>query len=471
VPDTYKTCEIIKNDSYPGKDYWNPATGGCSSRHMIYPAQNQVDHSWSSVFYNSISDTGILASYPQKGKQHGYPPYHMTNLTKSRTITRNFLLKRRNASAGYHVYEQHLHTSMLPPPAGCTIVIDWVDQYKGWQEWYDVTHNEPVGTTYVVSQIRQADIDSTMASVRNNVSVEALTSYDFLTDLVEAREIPKLLMSVARDLSMITDALRGHFSMSDLRTAARIKPRQLLQNPMKVLRKLGEEWMSYRYGIMPLVYSCRDIKKTLDRGIDNTTRKSSKVQPVQTGVSLPGPTSQYKWQEETGSVSIRGTVFQNYSFESAAQMAGVGFNLFSTAWEEIPYSFVIDWFVNIGDYIRVKTTQSLARVNYACISQRQTRTVSKYLHYPNQDFNLSLPAILGTNWYGPTPPSSTLQPISRPEESQIINSITTESYVRQVFALGDVQLQFNPSLNWRRLIDAAVMSMQPIKRFSSALKG
>lgn len=393
----------------------------------------------------------------------------MTPRNVSKITTRRYLLKRANGSNGHNAF--HCFGVVAKVGSTCTMIRDHYDQ-TGPQaaRWLDVTH-QFVATEYVTNGFDAAEVANARANVQNELTAEALTTYDALTDVAEAREIPGLVHSVSSDLIKILRGLRGHYNIRDLRYASRIAPLELLKHPDRILRKLGDEWMQYRYGIMPLVYSYRDACKTVRKGKGSTTHKKAVISPKSTGVSLPGPTASYLRTDYEGKITISGSYFQYFEWSSDARLAGVGFNPLVTAWELIPYSFVVDWFVDVGSYISAATSQDLSKVHYACISQRSDYVKKTWAHYPMQDKTISFGNNLSSPWVGSVPPATPSETISRPEELQLYKTIETNAYERTVFDPGAAPLTISPSFNWRRLVDSAVMVLNNLGTLNKFLKG
>jgi len=378
------------------------------------------------------------------------------------------LCRRLNGSNGYKWYHQLGFVGKVGTVC-VRQVSDTLQHDPIGAVWNDVTLNLS-GTVYKKSEIVQQDITDAITACENEVAVEALTSYDALTDIAEARDIPQLVNSISSELTKLLKVLHGRYSISDLRSASRLSPLDLLKHSKKVFRKLGEDWMRHRYGIMPLVYSYRDIMKLMKRGEHNTTRKMRNVYARETGTQMPSSTSQYLWSQVSGGTLIRATVFQQFDWRGGSLAAGVGFNPLVTAWELIPYSFVVDWFVDVGTYITRKTTRPSARTTYACISQRSDYTTETYYHFKQDNKTVTYTNRLSDLWVGTTPPAAPSRTIPRPEESQLVKTIHVDSYRRWLFYLGDAQLIPSPSLNWRRLVDSAVMAVNNLGALSRHLK-
>lgn len=429
--------------------------------------------------HNSYVSTGALKAYEPitivesrkprtfHARRRGYPPFGVTPWHRSKVTTRRYLTVRSNGSSYYEQPRRVSHTHKVA--GSCNRhTVSYLPMVSNYCAWDNVTH-EGSGMTYNVSSFNSSMVSDAIAKVTNDVSIKALTSYDFLTEIAEARELPGLVVSVSKSLLTIFKTLRGRYSSADLITSCRLPIVDLLKHPKQTLRRLGGEWMQYRYAIMPLVYSYRDIVKTINRGIDTTLRSGVDISPSSLNTNLPDATSTYMWVEATGSIKVRATVFQHYDFERVSRLAAVGMNPLVTAWELIPYSFVADWFVNMGDYITRTTSQNLAGMTNCCISRRENSIIKTWQHFPNQNINLTAARLSGTWIASELPPVGTLT-ISRPEESQLLTEVDTNSYTRWLFDLRDAQLSFKPSLNWRRMIDSAVMANNHLGSFIKIFK-
>lgn len=466
---TYNTIEKISEVYFPYWEYTFPGLDGCISRKLLNTENSRLCPSSSKAYYEPISVQETRDDRRLNGRRSGYPPFRMTPRYVSRTITRNHLLRRRNGGNGLNRYFQE---GIVSKGGGTTCVTAVTKQWSSGPvsaEWFEVAHSF-TATEYLVNQFDQSEIAAASTKLQNDVANEALTSYDLLTECAEVREVPRLVASVSDDLSRVLRSLYSRFSLSDCRKAAKIRPLDLLRHPNRVLRKLGGEWMAYRYGIMPLVYSYRDIIKTMNRGSDVRNRSRITVAPKPTGVSLPGSTNQYKWSEYVGTVTLSATVFQHFTQSDIARLSGVGFNPLVTAWELIPYSFVIDWFVNVGSYIQRRTSRPFAGIRFACISQRSSYIKKTWVHYKADPKTVTFANELPVNWVGASPPTSPSKTIERPEESQLLKEVETQSYNRSTFPLNAAQIEVNPSLNWKRLTDLSVMSLNQLSALMKRLR-
>lgn len=146
--------------------------------------------------------------------------------------------------------------------------------------------------------------------------------FDALTNLAELASVRRLFTSAARKVAR-------------------------LQFPNN-WRKLSNEWLEYRYGWRILIKDILDLNEAIQSLDDKRTRYSqragTKWSKTQTGSkthSLTLSTIKEKWTD-VFEVSLRGSVVADIDVPKFQ------FNPLQTAWELIPYSFVIDWLISVG---------------------------------------------------------------------------------------------------------------------------
>lgn len=165
-------------------------------------------------------------------------------------------------------------------------------------------------------------------------------------------------------------------------------------------RALSETWLEYQFGILPLINDIRSASRALDRlpfrqpSVRIDASQSNETVPTITLVdNTVGQNVSHIVEVHTSSifhVRFYGTVkLQMGSFGSVAQESGFQVRDFLPAlWEWIPYSFLVDYFTNIGDIIECATFNH-SDIGWAARTWRNTavRDCSRMTLRPQNNFS------------------------------------------------------------------------------------
>lgn len=205
------------------------------------------------------------------------------------------------------------------------------------------------GTTHMVGKywygntpsitVPPPDPDRLQAVVNSAAARAASAKFDMLTFLGELRETHELLTEIAHLFNGRTASLA--------KEAAHFK-----RNPWK---RFTELWLVARYGIRPMIYDARNAylaamhkEQGFIKGRD-TSREDLNQTNVISNLDFYG---RWKYQQTD---TIRGTrLYRGCAYASADLFVGekLGFDPLVTAWELTRYSFVVDWFIDIGSWLR-----------------------------------------------------------------------------------------------------------------------
>lgn len=133
-------------------------------------------------------------------------------------------------------------------------------------------------------------------------------------------------------------------------------------------KALGNLWLQYRYGLRPLLSEMQGAIDALTRVLSSRysvhgvklhydSDSSSDVGNISTSL-CPTGSVQSDVDRQLKLIAKAGCM---YSFESRAfdHLTAFGWNdLFKLGWELIPYSFVVDWIINVGDWLSHISPQS-----------------------------------------------------------------------------------------------------------------
>lgn len=295
------------------------------------------------------------------------------------------------------------------------------------------------------------DIDSELNALRATVVSANLQTYDLLTELGEAKEtaamILQLIKAARNPLKAYRDFVKSISNQKGL-------------DPKKAKEMIESKWMEYRYAIMPLVYSINDISKLLKEkdNIFKTDRSSRKFTVVTEPKQFPEQKGVYLYTRSVVEYRLSATAKSSYKPDALTSRLfdQIGINPFQTAWELVPFSFVVDWFVNVGDWVLAQTSSlvDVSQQRAMCQSVKTVRKVETRLFV-----NLSYEAqrvyegtISGVVKAGP-------YHVRMDELMQLTES---EEYNRSLFTPTDVKLQADIYLSWKRMIDTWVLSQKPL---------
>lgn len=215
-----------------------------------------------------------------------------------------------------------------------------------------------------VSALRDKATNNLLKNLRNS-------SFNAAQALAERKQTANLFSSTATRVAKSIISLRkGNFvkAASELGVLPRKRARRRFNSQYAVdqAKAVGNGWLELQYGWKPLLSDVYGSMETLAKannpqGNPNTVyRKVSgfarrHANPTKTtNTALPSGYSGISTlvQQSVQSVIVRVGVTYSVSSPALVSMASVGItNPLLLAWELLPYSFVIDWFLPIGNYL------------------------------------------------------------------------------------------------------------------------
>lgn len=163
--------------------------------------------------------------------------------------------------------------------------------------------------------------------------------WDVLTFMAELKKTTQTMSTIAQHFNRKTGQLAA--------TAARYK-----KDPWRAFREL---WLGARYSIRPMVFDYHDAAKAmkaLARDILILEGKAGNSTSHADEWRVVTPTAYgniEQWETVTQSLSYRGAAYCKYE---KALNTSIQLDPLVTAWELVPYSFIVDWFINIGGWVQ-----------------------------------------------------------------------------------------------------------------------
>lgn len=193
----------------------------------------------------------------------------------------------------------------------------------------------------------------------------------------EGRETAHMIAKRARQVAEAAKALK-HGNMSALadvlaipsisrRASARVR-----DTPID--KRLANHWLEYTYGWKPLVQDVHGALEHLHRGMTGEGKLIRKTKSSRSTGSTWDPLGNS--YEPGAKASFSGTV----SNSSARTLQELGLlNPASLAWELLPYSFVVDWFLPIADIFGALTADIGLKDVTRCVVWEESTVASNKL--------------------------------------------------------------------------------------------
>lgn len=256
-------------------------------------------------------------------------------------------------------------------------------------------------------------------------------TFDLLTFLAELPETLEYVLGIIRKIAKITQ----DFKRREIRLYNQAKKGEngLLKQTKELLTAIADLRLQYRYAILPNVYTIQDIGKTFDTLGKEYIRTRGRFFLTDSFVKSLAVPPGWKISSHNGDhverLFIKSQVDVSTVLTNLASLLAT--NVASTAWELVPYSFVVDWFLPIGDYIRNLTSfgSAIRRVSTQSIRNQMTVVFS----------------------------------------SQVIDgmkvTVSFDDYLRSVYNSFECEgFDYNVILNMDRKLDALALSWQLIRR-------
>lgn len=288
---------------------------------------------------------------------------------KTRVGSRGFYLEQFLSVPGFQSSRFFITEDLFLLSSG----VRWVsgDYYR-----YDVSYLPPlpVDASGIASSLRAMRLEKPIVAAAlgdiNKGTVDALTALAEMPETIRScingirmvadlmsstkkREISltkafdrrkdNLRQAYLRDVEMIRHKkwIKPHLMSRALNRRRRTYNKAVKNSAIEFNSALADIWLNFRYNIMPNVYLIEDILETIQSS--GIYVSSSEGEPFDFDLSLGSHI-----------VTVQGNRrcrIKRRLKDSGNIKQTISANLIVTAWELVPLSFVVDWFINIGDVL------------------------------------------------------------------------------------------------------------------------
>ena len=175
---------------------------------------------------------------------------------------------------------------------------------------------------------------------------EAVKGHQFnlAVSAAQGKQTVDMVVNAAHSIGgALLDLKRGRFASAARRLGVNQRPSKLSE------KDVAGRWLELQYGWLPLISDVHEAAKAYEAITKGPRRDRVSVSLTREGIKETS-TSPPNW-------SCKGTVKEKWRliYEMEEQLStGRSLGLtdpLSVAWEIIPYSFVVDWFIPIGTYL------------------------------------------------------------------------------------------------------------------------
>jgi hypothetical protein len=212
---------------------------------------------------------------------------------------------------------------------------------------------------------------------------EIYTSAGLGVDFVEYHQTLNMFTKAVTTLVDFTKRVKH----ADFVGAARALKMQFVPPGVKPRRAWASNWLEYHFGVEPLladIHDCAEIFNNPLKTFHATKGRSFTFDSASYNTNFGSVTDSGRY--ESTYVGVNGGTVRSITSQTFHTLDQLGIiNPASLVWEVVPFSFVVDWFVNVGDMVR-----SLS--DFAGLSLEKTyntflyKTFESGMVYPNPGF-------------------------------------------------------------------------------------
>lgn len=304
-------------------------------------------------------------SIPEKDK-YGYLPVHDFSLIKGKS--------KYSGSFGF---------TLLNASSGAEYVYNGI----GFPTYYNYRLDPLYGNTTALSLSRAKDLrKQAIVEAYANLNAPDLDALVIMAEFDEA--VREGLKNVPKLKRQLRKALNGKRKGSN-----RKPPSQKKKKSAEPVDKTAGGWLSWRYGILPMILTYEDIAEFLEN-TEKLRRSGS------------GKCDEYSESSEYHHVNFSG---YRFTFRKKVRTEAVGacriicvpkkvdgylgftpYDAVRALWERTPYSFAIDWFAGIGNYLDSMRPGGMTVISQSNTAIHKVTTTVEFISVENVSSSLTI---------------------------------------------------------------------------------
>lgn len=199
-----------------------------------------------------------------------------------------------------------------------------------------------ISSTYFNDPALPGEDSGLISYVTNAAIAEAkAASFDALTAMAEYGKTHR----------MIVDRVHGVFNYA--RSFARKASRE--RGFKRQMATFSNLWLEGRYGWRPLCHDISDALQAVNESTPSWRRRKGTYAAESLNGSGSKSTNGSIARVNTTSVRTGMRTYRGFALAEGTIGNGIEFRPFQTAWELVPFSFIVDWFFDIGSSIAAAT--------------------------------------------------------------------------------------------------------------------